>query len=106
MRSVKRTFRPDLESGSLEGETAMKVLAVAAHPDDIEFLSADMDAKRKMLSCHKSQEPWAIDMYGVTCIEMMESFSRMRGFQCGCAFAEGFRTPPMWPKTVDPAGLL
>ena len=36
----------------------------------------------------------------------MESFSRMRGFQCGWAFAEGFRVPPMWPKTVDPEGLL
>jgi hypothetical protein len=37
---------------------------------------------------------------------MMENFSRMRGFQCGCAFAEGFRVPPMWPKTVDAEGLL
>ena len=59
-----------------------------------------------MLSCHKSQEQWRMDMYGVTTIGMMESFSRMRGFQCGWAFAEGFRTPPMWPKTVDPEGLL
>jgi hypothetical protein len=59
-----------------------------------------------MLGCHKSQEQWLIDMYGVTTLAMMESFSRMRGFQCGCAFAEGFRVPPMWPKTVDPQGLL
>ncbi len=75
-------------------------------PDRYVDISADIDAKRKMLSCHKSQEQWGMDMYGVTLIGLMESFSRMRGFQCGRAFAEGFRTPPMWPKTVDAEGLL
>jgi LmbE family N-acetylglucosaminyl deacetylase len=69
-------------------------------------ISADIDAKRKMLSCHKSQEQWGMDMYGVTTVGLMEAFSRMRGFQCGRPFAEGFRTPPMWPKTVDAEGLL
>jgi LmbE family N-acetylglucosaminyl deacetylase len=75
-------------------------------PDRYVDISADIDAKRKMLSCHKSQEQWGMDMYGVTTIALMETFSRMRGFQCGRAFAEGFRTPPMWPKTVDAEGLL
>ena len=69
-------------------------------------ISADIDAKRKMLDCHKSQCQWMIDMYGVTTVSMMENFSRMRGFQCGCAFAEGFRIPPIWPRRVDPEGLL
>ena len=75
-------------------------------PDRYVDISADIDIKRKMLSCHKSQEQWMIDMYGVTTVSMMENFSRMRGFQCGCPFAEGFRVPPMWPRTVDPEGLL
>jgi LmbE family N-acetylglucosaminyl deacetylase len=75
-------------------------------PDRYVDISADIDAKRKMLSCHKSQEQWGMDMYGVTTIGLMESFSRMRGFQCGRAFAEGFRMPPMWPRTVDAEGLL
>jgi LmbE family N-acetylglucosaminyl deacetylase len=69
-------------------------------------ISADIEDKRKMLGCHKSQEHYMSSMYGVTTIGMMETFSRMRGFQCGCAFAEGFRVPPMWPKTIDPDGLL
>ena len=69
-------------------------------------ISADMDMKRKMLSCHKSQEQWMIDMYDVTTVAMMENFSRMRGFQCGCQFGEGFRVPAMWPKSVEPDGLL
>ena len=75
-------------------------------PDRYINIAADMDRKRAMLSCHKSQEQWMMDMYKVTTVGMMESFSRMRGFQCGCAFAEGFRVPPMWPKAVEPDGLL
>ena len=69
-------------------------------------ISADIDRKRAMLACHKSQEQWMIDMYGVPTVAMMDNFSRMRGFQCGCAFAEGFRVPPLWPRSVDPEGLL
>jgi LmbE family N-acetylglucosaminyl deacetylase len=75
-------------------------------PDRYVDISADINAKREMLSCHKSQEQWMIDMYNVTTVAMMENFSRMRGFQCGCQFAEGFRTPPMWPKSINPEGLL
>ena len=69
-------------------------------------ISSDIDRKRVMLGCHKSQEQWMIDMYEVPPVPMMESFSRMRGFQCGCAYGEGFRVPPMWPRTVEPEGLL
>jgi LmbE family N-acetylglucosaminyl deacetylase len=75
-------------------------------PDRYVDISRDIDNKRTMLACRKSQEQWMVDMYGVPTVSMMENFSRMRGFQCGCAFAEGFRTPAMWPKSVDPAGLL
>lgn len=75
-------------------------------PNHYVDISADIEQKRKMLNCHKSQEQWLLDMYDVPPVSMMENFSRMRGFQCGCSFAEGFRVPPMWPKTVDPDGLL
>jgi hypothetical protein len=75
-------------------------------PDRYVDISADIETKRKMLGCHKSQGQWSRDMFGVSIVEMMESFARMRGFQCCCAFAESFRVPPMWPKTVDPEGLL
>ena len=69
-------------------------------------ISADIEAKRQMLLCHKSQQQWMTDRYGVTTVSMMESFARMRGFQCGCSFAEGFRVPPTWPRTVEAEGLL
>jgi LmbE family N-acetylglucosaminyl deacetylase len=69
-------------------------------------ISDDIESKRKMLDCHKSQDRWMTEMYGMPPISMMECFSRMRGFQCGRSFAEGFRVPPMWPKSVEADGLL
>ncbi len=75
-------------------------------PERYVDISADISTKRAMLACHRSQEQWMIDMFGVPAADMMESFSRMRGFQCGRAFGEGFRVPPVWPRTVDPEGLI
>lgn len=75
-------------------------------PNHYVDISADIDTKKKMLSFHKSQDAWMMAQYGVTCVEMMESFNRMRGFQCSCHFAEGFRIPPVWPRTVPKDGLI
>jgi hypothetical protein len=75
-------------------------------PNHYVDISADIETKKEMLSCHKSQDAWMVAQYGVTCVAMMESFSRMRGFQCGCRFAEGFEIPPIWPRTVAKDGLI
>ena len=75
-------------------------------PNQYVDISKDIETKRQMLSCHKSQEQWMVDMYNVTTVSMMENFSRMRGFQCGCQYAEGFRKPPLWPRAVPSEGLL
>jgi LmbE family N-acetylglucosaminyl deacetylase len=75
-------------------------------PERYVDIGEDIEIKKQMLSCHKSQDAWMVNQYGVTCVAMMESFSRMRGFQCGCRFAEGFRIPPIWPRKVEKDGLL
>jgi len=75
-------------------------------PNHYVDISEDIEAKKQMLSCHKSQDVWMVSQFGVACVEMMESFNRMRGFQCGCRFAEGFEIPPMWPRTVSRDGLI
>ncbi|MFA5865525.1 MAG: PIG-L family deacetylase [Phycisphaerae bacterium] len=69
-------------------------------------ISDDIETKKKMLACHKSQDQWMVDQYGVTCVAMMESFARTRGFQCGCGFAEAFQIPPIWPRKVEANGLI
>jgi len=75
-------------------------------PDKYVDITEDIETKKKMLACHKSQDAWMVDQYGVTCVEMMMSFARTRGFQCGCQFAEGFQVPPIWPRKVERNGLL
>lgn len=75
-------------------------------PNRYVSITADIEAKRAMLACHKSQEQWLHDIYGVPAIALMETFSKMRGFQCGHPFGEGFRVPPLWPRTIDAEGLL
>lgn len=75
-------------------------------PDRYVDISAEIETKKRMLACHRSQDAWMQAQYGVTCVAMMENFARMRGFQCGCRFAEGFKIPAIWPRRVDPEGLI
>lgn len=75
-------------------------------PNHYVDISEDIETKKKMLACHKSQDAWMVSQFGVTCVEMMENFSRMRGFQCGCRFAEGFEIPAIWPRSVAKDGLI
>ena len=42
-----------------------------------------METKASMIACHKSQETWMIDQYGVSCVEFGKTQSRFRGFQAG-----------------------
>lgn len=68
-------------------------------------ISDTFETKSKMLSCHKSQESWMNDMYGVSCAEFAEVQARFRGFQGGCRYAECFRKAHFFPggakKTVS-----
>lgn len=58
------------------------------------------EVKKKMISCHKSQEEWMIDQYGVSCVEFGRIQSKLRGFQAGCSYAECFRMPKFFPGTA------
>jgi LmbE family N-acetylglucosaminyl deacetylase len=69
-------------------------------------ITEDFETKKKMLSCHKSQDIWIRDQYDIPLVEMMETFSRTRGFQCGCKFAEAFYVPVIHPAKVETSGLL
>jgi len=75
-------------------------------PDRYVDITVDIETKKKMLACHESQDQWMLDQYGVTCVAMMESFARTRGFQCGSILAEGFKIPPIWPRSVHPDDLI
>lgn len=65
-------------------------------PTDYVDISAFIDVKKEMLSCHKSQFRWMADNYkstetgGDQFVEIADVFSRYRGVQSGVRYAEGF----------------
>jgi LmbE family N-acetylglucosaminyl deacetylase len=75
-------------------------------PDKYVDISEDIEIKKAMLSCHKSQDGWIKNQYGMTCVEMMTSFAMTRGFQCSTHYAEGFCIPHCWPMKADKNGLI
>ena len=82
------------------------VSAVNFHPEFYVDITAQWEAKAAMIACHKSQESWMIDQYGVSCVEFGQTQSRLRGFQAGCRYAECFRRPKFFPGVTRPDGLL
>ena len=50
-----------------------------------------IDAKLNALSCHKSQIVWMRDHDGVDFVDMIRTCAKVRGYQCGVKYAEGFR---------------
>ena len=75
-------------------------------PNKFVDITADIETKRRMLRCHKSQEQWIRDQYNMPAWEQMESFAATRGFQAGCKFAEGFTVPNLWPKAIKAERLI
>lgn len=78
-------------------DTAMGVNFIPEFYIDI---SDTFATKAKMLSCHKSQDSWMMDMYGVTFVDFCEIQSRYRGFQAGCKYAECFKKPKFFPSSA------
>lgn len=76
------------------------------YPEFYVDITKQWETKASMIACHKSQETWMIDQYGVSCVEFGKTQSRFRGFQAGCKYAEGFRRPKFFPGNTKPDGLL
>lgn len=64
------------------------------------------DIKASMIACHKSQEGWMVEQYGVSCVEFGQIQTRFRGFQGGSKYAECFRRPKFFPGVSTRHGLL
>jgi LmbE family N-acetylglucosaminyl deacetylase len=70
---------------------------VGFEPTHLVDITETMDLKRQMLACHESQlerEDSGIPRLG----ELAETLARLRGIQCGVAFAEGFRPALLWGR--------
>ena len=67
-------------------------------PTEYVDISEEIDLKIKMLECHESQLVWMRDHDGIDFADMVRTCSRYRGYQCGAAYAEGFRQCPVYLK--------
>lgn len=68
------------------------------NPTEYVDISDEIDLKLKMLNCHESQVVWMRDHDGIDFPDMVKTCSRYRGYQCGAAYAEGFRPCQVYLK--------
>ena len=61
------------------------------NPTEYVDVTPFIDKKLEMLNCHESQIVWMRDHDNIDFPDMVKTCSRYRGFQCGAAYAEGFR---------------
>lgn len=60
-------------------------------PTEYVDITEEIDLKLRMLECHESQLVWMREHDGIDFADMVRTCSRYRGYQCGAAYAEGFR---------------
>jgi len=73
---------------------AMEGTDYLGRPQPVHFyvdVTSEIDVKRKMLACHRSQREWLMRQHGLDhYIGSMEQWGRERGKQAGFQFAEAF----------------
>lgn len=67
------------------------VAGVGFIPTEYVDISEEIDLKLKALSCHRSQVQWMMEHDGIDFLDFVRTCSRVRGYQCGAQYAEGFR---------------
>jgi LmbE family N-acetylglucosaminyl deacetylase len=73
------------------------VAGINFEPTHLVDITETMDLKRRMLACHQSQ--LGRDDSGISRIEdLAETLAKLRGFQCGVRYAEGFRAALLWGR--------
>ena len=75
-------------------------------PDVYVDITDYWETKARMLTAHESQDAWMLHCYGVTLVENVQVQARLRGFQTGCKYAEGFRKVRVFPQSVKKDALL
>ena len=68
------------------------------NPTEFVDITDEIDLKLEMLNCHESQIVWMRDHDGIDFPDMVRTCSRYRGYQCGAAYAEGFRQCQVYLK--------
>jgi LmbE family N-acetylglucosaminyl deacetylase len=73
------------------------VAGINFEPTHLVDITETIDLKRRMLACHQSQ--LGRDDSGISQLEdLAETLAKLRGFQCGVRYAEGFRAALLWGR--------
>ncbi len=67
-------------------------------PTEYVDVSDEIDLKLEMLECHESQLKWMRDHDNIDFADFVKTTAKYRGYQCNCAYAEGFRQCLVYPK--------
>jgi LmbE family N-acetylglucosaminyl deacetylase len=73
------------------------VAGINFEPTHLVDITESMAVKRQMLACHRSQVA-RTDGALSKLEEMAETLAKLRGLQCGVAYAEGFRPALLWGR--------
>ena len=61
-------------------------------------ITNQIDTKIRALNCHESQLKWMLEHDNIDFADMVRTCSKYRGYQCGVAYAEGFRSYNVYPR--------
>ena len=95
---------PNYKSGVKEAARLVPIYymdtlaGVNFQPEEYVDISEEIDLKIRMLECHESQLVWMKEHDGIDFADMVRTCSRYRGYQCGAAYAEGFRRCKVYLK--------
>lgn len=61
-------------------------------------ITDEIELKLKALDCHQSQTRWMLEHDHIDFLDMVRTCSKYRGYQCGTAYAEGFKVCRAYPR--------
>ena len=71
---------------------------VGFQPTHYVDITNQIDTKLRALECHESQLKWMLEHDNIDFADMVRTCSKYRGYQCGVAYAEGFRPYNVYPR--------
>ena len=72
---------------------------VGFQPTHYVDITAQIDTKIRALECHESQLKWMFEHDGIDFADMVRTLLEVpRGYQCGVAYAEGFKPYNVYPR--------
>lgn len=71
---------------------------VGFQPTHYVDITDQIETKLAALRCHRSQLDWMLEHDNIDFADMVRTCSKYRGYQCGAAYAEGFRPYTVYPR--------